>query len=106
VLVASVWSAAILAGAFLIGAGEGFFLVIYLARRAEATLVDYMARIGTIAALLGRLTGGVSVTWMGVVLEWWKGPGAFSVMACLALALVGLVLVAGPESRSSPAPIS
>jgi DHA3 family macrolide efflux protein-like MFS transporter len=94
-LVASNWGVAILGGAFLIGAGEGFFLVLYLARRAEVTSDAYMARIATTAALLARIATGISVTWMGLALEWWKGPGAFSTMALLALMLAAAIFVAG-----------
>ncbi|TCR62765.1 putative MFS family arabinose efflux permease [Rhizobium sp. BK376] len=100
-LVGSSWQGGMLGGAFLIGASEGFFLVLYLARRADATPDGYMARIGSIAAMLARLASGISITWMGIMLDRWHGPGAFSMMAVLGLFLAGTVLIGDRESRTS-----
>ena len=101
-LVASSWQIGTLAGALFIGASEGFFLVLYLARRAEATPDRYMARIGSIAAMLARLASGISVTWMGVMLDRWQGTGAFGTMAALAFILAGVVRLGGRKARPSP----
>jgi MFS family permease len=99
ILVATGSASGILTGALLIGAAEGFFLVLYLSQRAKATPHEMMARVGTITELLAGVANGISVTWMGVALEWWSGSGAFSLVALLAFALAGLVFA---EGRPSP----
>jgi hypothetical protein len=101
VLIASTVTIAVPCGALLIGASEGFFLVVYLARRAQATPVLFMARIGSIAALLARLASGISVAWMGLILDRWQGPGAFGMMAVLSLLLAGAVAIGDRKPRSA-----
>lgn len=78
----------VMAGAFCIGAGEGFLLVVYLTARAENTPADLMGRITSMAQLLDRSAGMLAVTWMGLALEWFDGRTAFVLLALAALALV------------------
>jgi MFS family permease len=104
-LVTSALKAGIFSGAFLIGAGEGFFLVFYLARRALATPDDYLARIGTTAAVLARIASGISIAWVGAALDLWQGPGAFGAMAVLALLLSGFIFLVGEGTESSRQPV-
>ena len=84
---------AVLAGALLFGLGEGFFLVVYLALRAELMPDELMGRIGGVTGLLSRAAGAVGVAWMGLALRWLRGPGAFGLLAALSLLLAGWVVV-------------
>jgi DHA3 family macrolide efflux protein-like MFS transporter len=94
-LVATRWPAAMLAGAVGIGAGEGFFLVIWLTRRAQITPDRLMARVVTVSAILARIASGVSITWMALALGWMKGSGAFLVAGALGFALAAWALMIG-----------
>lgn len=67
----------LLTGAFAIGAGEGFFLVVYLALRADLVPDAYMGRATSVARLLAGAASGVAVAWTGFALEHLGGRGAF-----------------------------
>jgi DHA3 family macrolide efflux protein-like MFS transporter len=94
-LVATRWPAAMLLGAVGVGAGEGFFLVIWLTRRAQITPERLVARIVTVSAILARIASGVSVTWTALALGWMNGSGAFLVAGALGLALAAWALTIG-----------
>ncbi|HXQ45180.1 MAG TPA: MFS transporter [Caulobacteraceae bacterium] len=94
-LVATRWPAGMLAGALGIGAGEGFFLVIWLTRRAQATPERLMARVVTVSGVLARIASGASVTWMALALGWMNGSGAFLIAGTLAFGLAAWTLLAG-----------
>src|SRR5215475_4944951 len=57
-LIATGPAPAILSGALLFGLGEGFFLVVYLTVRAQATPDELMGRISGAAGLLSQIAGG------------------------------------------------
>ena len=97
-LVATGLVPAVLVGALLFGLGEGFFLVVYLTVRAEATPDELMGRIAGAAGLLGQVAGGVGVAWMGLALQWLGGTAAFGMLAALALLLAGWVVGTRPRS--------
>lgn len=84
---------ALLGGALLFGLGEGYFLVVYLTLRAESTPDELMGRVSGLAGLLSRVAGGVGVAWMGLALQWLRGPGAFGLLAALSLLLAGWTVV-------------
>lgn len=84
---------AVLAGASLIGVSEGFLLVVYLSLRATITPDRLLGRITATATLLGRAASGLSVAWMGVMLDWRGGSEAFILLALLALMLAGWLYV-------------
>jgi MFS family permease len=94
-LVATRWPAAMLAGALGIGAGEGFFLVIWLTRRARETPERLMARVVTVSAILARIASGVAVTWMALALGWMNSSGAFLIVGALGLGLAAWTLLIG-----------
>jgi DHA3 family macrolide efflux protein-like MFS transporter len=94
-LVATRWPVAVLAGALGIGAGEGFFLVIWLTRRAQATPEALMARVVTVSAVLARIVSGLAVTWTALALGWMQGSGAFVIAGVLGFALAIWTLFAG-----------
>lgn len=96
VLIAIGVAPTVLAGALLFGLGEGFFLVVYLAVRAEATPDELMGRITGAAGLLGKVASGIGVTWMGLALQWLGGAGAFCLLAALALLLAAWMAAARP----------
>jgi MFS transporter, ENTS family, enterobactin (siderophore) exporter len=83
----------VLLGAFLFGLSEGFFLVTYLTLRARATPDELMGRANSVAGLLAYLASGVAVGWMGLSLQWLRGPGAFGLLAVFALLLAGWLAV-------------
>lgn len=90
----------ILLGAFLFGVSEGFFLVTYLTLRARATPDELMGRANSVAGLLAYLATGVAVGWMGLSLQWLRGPGAFGLLALFALLLAGWLAA---SDRARPA---
>jgi DHA3 family macrolide efflux protein-like MFS transporter len=97
-LIATQWPAAVLTGAFGIGAGEGFFLVIWLTRRAKATPERLLARVTTVSGMISRIMSGLSVTGMALALGWWGGSGAFLIVGGLGLILAVWALTAGLRS--------
>jgi DHA3 family macrolide efflux protein-like MFS transporter len=94
-LVATRRPGAVLFGAVGIGAGEGFFLVIWLTRRAKATPERLMARVVTVGAVLARIASAASVTWVALALGWMGGSGAFVIAGGLGLALALWTLLSG-----------
>jgi len=100
-LVAGDFTVTILVGALLFGLGEGFFLIVYLALQADVAPDALMARITSATSLLSSLAIAVSIGWMGLALELLKGPGAFGLVAALAVLLAfGL---AWTRPRAQPA---
>lgn len=95
-LVAAGVPAAVLAGALLIGLGEGYFLITWLTLRAEVTPDGLMGRISSASTVLAQVAGAVAVGWMGLALQLLHGRGAFGLMALLALLLAGWVALARP----------
>jgi hypothetical protein len=117
-LVATRWPPAVLAGALGIGAGEGFFLVIWLTRRAQATPERLIARVVTVSAVLARIVSGVAVTWTALALGWLGGSGAFVIAGALGIVLAIWTLFVGlrgvgadtgfvpdPRGAATPPPI-
>ncbi|HXQ10721.1 MAG TPA: MFS transporter [Caulobacteraceae bacterium] len=101
-LVATRWPAAMLAGALGIGAGEGFFLVIWLTRRARETPERLMARVVTVSAILARIASGLAVTWMALALGWMHGSGGFLIAGGLGFALAAWTLLIGLRRLDPP----
>ena len=89
---------AILGGALLFGLGEGFFLVVFLTLRAESTPDELMSRISSLTGLLSRVAGGAGLAWMGLALQWLRGPGAFGLLAGLSLLLAGWTVFMRPRA--------
>ena len=96
ILVATGMGPAVVAGGLLFGLGEGAFLVIWLAIRAEATPDELMGRITGASGVLAQVAGAVAVAWMGFALQLVRGPGAFALLAALALLLAGWVALTRP----------
>jgi MFS transporter, DHA3 family, macrolide efflux protein len=94
---------AVLAGALLFGLGEGFVLVIHLTLRGKATPEGYFGRITGIAAVLGQITTGLSMLWLGLALRFATGQAAFTVLGAAVLALAVAVAVSPKPVRSAPA---
>ncbi len=46
------------------------------------------------------LASGVAVAWMGLTLQWLHGPGAFGLLAVLALLLAGWIAL-GDRTRTA-----
>lgn len=90
----------VLLGAFLFGLSEGFFLVVYLTLRARATPDELMGRANSVASLLSCLATGVAVGWMGLSLQWLRGPGAFGLLAVFAVLLAGWLAVSDRAPRA------
>jgi len=100
-LVAGGFTVTILVGALLFGLGEGFFLIVYLALQADVAPDALMARITSATSLISSLAIAVSIGWMGLALQLLNGPGAFGLVAALALLLaLGL---AWTRPRAQPA---
>jgi hypothetical protein len=97
-LVAAGLALTIVLGALVFGAGEGFFLVVYLTLRAERTPDQLMGRISGATRMLATITGGVGVAWMGLALQWLGGGRAFGLLAVLGLALAAWVAVTAPRN--------
>jgi MFS transporter, DHA3 family, macrolide efflux protein len=95
-LVATGQAVSVVAGGLLFGFGEGYFLVVFLALRAEATPDELMGRVNSVGNLLAQAATGISVAWMGVALQRAGGTGAFALLAALATALAIWVAVARP----------
>ena len=94
-------------GAFLIGAGEGFLLVLYLSARASHTPDHLMARVVSASALLDKGAGMLAALWIGFSLSLVGGGATFLVIAGLGMVLAFLAVVfrSGLERRTgSPGP--
>ena len=102
---------AILAGGALFGLGEGLVLVFHLTLRARATPEGYFGRITGVAGVVGQITGGLSMVWIGLILRFAPGRAAFIVLAAAAAALAATVALAPkpqvhnhPDIERSPVP--
>jgi MFS transporter, DHA3 family, macrolide efflux protein len=95
-LVATGLVAAIPAGGLLFGFGEGYFLVVFLALRAEATPDELMGRVGSAGNMLSLAASGIAVVWMGLALQWAGASGAFALLTALAAALAIWVALGRP----------
>ncbi|HYW25066.1 MAG TPA: MFS transporter [Terriglobales bacterium] len=87
---------AVPAGGLLFGFGEGYFLVVFLALRAEATPDDLMGRVSSAGSLLSQVAAGIAVAWMGLALQWLGGSGTFALVTAFAAALAVWMAVARP----------
>ena len=77
----------VMSGAFLIGAGEGFLLVLYLSARASHTPAELMARVVSASALLDKGAGMLAAAWIGFSLSLAGGSATFLLIAGLGVAL-------------------
>ena len=77
----------LVSGAFVIGAGEGFLLVLYLSARASHTPDHLMARVVSASALLDKGAGMLAALWIGLSLSLAGGSATFLVIAGLGVAL-------------------
>ncbi len=101
-LIALLATPAVLGGAMLFGLGEGFVLVCHLTLRGKATPEGYFGRITGIAAILGQVTTGLSMLWLGLVLRFATGRTAFTVLGAAAAVLAAAVAIA-PKPALPPA---
>ena len=94
---------AILAGGALFGLGEGLVLVFHLTLRARVTPDGYFGRITGVAGVIGQVTSGLSMVWLGLVLRFAPGRDAFIVLAAAAAALAAAVALAPkPQVQTHP----
>ena len=77
----------LVSGAFVIGAGEGFLLVLYLSARASHTPDRLMARVVSASGLLDKGAGMLAALWIGLSLSLAGGSATFLVIAGLGVAL-------------------
>ncbi|HEX4089713.1 MAG TPA: MFS transporter [Trebonia sp.] len=95
--------AAIVVGGALFGLGEGAVLVFHLTLRARVTPDGYFGRITGVSGVVGQVTGGLSMVWLGLVLRFAPGRAAFIVLAAAAAALAAAVALAPePHSHNHP----
>jgi hypothetical protein len=109
-LIAIGTTAAILAGAAVFGFGEGFLLVVHLTVRARATPDGYFGRITGIAGVVGQLTNGISMAWLGLALRLARGRTTFVVVGLALLAVAACVALLPkpplPALAEDPATVS
>jgi MFS transporter, DHA3 family, macrolide efflux protein len=86
-LIALVATPAVLAGAGLFGLGEGWVLIFHLTVRGKATPDGYFGRITSIGGIMGQITTGLSMLWLGLVLRFASGRAAFTVLGAAAVVL-------------------
>jgi len=92
---------AIQAGATAFGIGEGFLLVVHLTVRARATPNGYFGRINGAAGVVGQITTGLSMVWLGLALRLAHGKTTFIVL-CGALIVLGVCVVLSPAVPLPP----
>jgi hypothetical protein len=102
-LVAVGATAAILVGAAIFGLGEGFLLVVHLTLRARSTPDGYFGRITGIAGVVGQVTSGLSMAWLGLALRLARGRTTFVVMCVALLAVAACVAVLPKPALPAPA---
>lgn len=95
-LVATGVAVAVSAGALLFGLGDGYFLIIWMTLRAEVTPDELMGRITSAGSVLAQVASAIAMAWMGLALQFLHGPGAFGLLAFLALLLAGWVVLTRP----------
>jgi MFS transporter, DHA3 family, macrolide efflux protein len=106
-LIALLATPTVLAGAVLFGLGEGWVLIFHLTLRAKATPAGYLGRITSIGGVLGQVTTGLSMLWLGLVLRFASGRTAFTALAAAATVLAVAVAVAPkPAVSAVPGPLS
>jgi MFS transporter, DHA3 family, macrolide efflux protein len=91
---------AVLIGGMLFGLGEGFVLVFHLTLRAKATPEGYFGRITGIAGVMGQITTGLSMLWLGLLLRFATGRAAFMVLGA-AVAVLALAVAVAPKPTLS-----
>jgi hypothetical protein len=101
-LVATQAGAAILAGAALFGFGEGLVLVFHLTLRANATPEGYLGRVTGVSTVLAQIADLLSVGWLGLVLRFGHGRGAFVILGAALLALAAWVALAPKPAAARP----
>lgn len=97
----------LLSGAFLIGAGEGFLLVLYLSARASHTPDRLMARVVSASALFDKGAAMLAALWIGFSLSLVGGSATFLVMVGFGMALAILAAAFGSRlerGTGSPGP--
>jgi len=85
---------AVLVGGALFGLGEGLVLVFYLTLRGKATPEGHFGRISGISGVLGQVTNGLSMLWLGLILRFAGGRAAFAVLGAAILVLALTVALA------------
>lgn len=88
-LIATEELVAVLVGAALFGFGEGLLLVFHLTLRANATPENFFGRVTGVSGVIGQLAGGLSVVWLGLVLQFAHGRSAFFLLGAGVL-VIGL----------------
>jgi predicted MFS family arabinose efflux permease len=96
---------AVLAGAALFGLGEGYVLVVHLTLRASATPEGYFGRITGFAGVVGQLTTGLSMVWLGLALRLAQGRTTFAIMGAAAALLAVWVALAPKPLRATVGPV-
>lgn len=97
---------AVLVGGMLFGLGEGLVLVFHLTLRGKATPDGYFGRITGISGVLGQITTGLSMLWLGLVLRFATGRAAFTVLGAAVVILAVAVAVAPKPAEPSPADVA
>ena len=78
-------------------------LVFHLTLRARVTPDGYFGRITGVAGVIGQVTSGLSMVWLGLVLRFAPGRDAFIVLAAAAAALAAAVALApNPQGQTHP----
>jgi MFS family permease len=100
-LVAVGATATILVGAAAFGIGEGFLLIVHLTVRARATPNGYFGRITGIAGVVGQVTNGLSMVWLGLALRLAHGKTTFIALGA-ALLVLGVCVLLSPAPQLPP----
>lgn len=103
-LVAAQTTGTLLAGAALFGLGEGLLLVFHLTLRTNATPESYFGRVSGVSGVIGQVAGGLSVAWLGLVLQLVHARAAFILLAGGVLAIAAWVALSRKPAIAPPAP--